>query len=275
MPLAVCVAVLLVKRVDWSPGLLATAALMLLLCLVRGLKTSRSRTTWGRYTAWSGVAGVWVAWACMTAAWYRATHCDRSPALQPERPVACLGDSLTAFGYPRRLQKLVSIPVVDLGRDGISTDDAIKLLTSLTEANPQVVVIELGGHDYLKGRSRAATKENLETIIDACQAMGAEVVLMEIPRGFITDPFSALERQIARERGLELIPDTAIRELVLWSPFAPPGMWLRPDRQLSDDGLHPNARGNESLAEYVAEALTRLYGSEVLAAPRRFNETTK
>ncbi len=84
---------------------------------------------------------------------------------------------------------------------------------------------------------------------------------------FITDPFAALERQMAREKGLELIPDTAIRRLVLWSPYAPPGMWLRPESHLSDDGLHPNPRGNRMLAGYVAGALTRIYGPGVRASP--------
>ena len=126
--------------------------------------------------------------------------------------------------------------------------EAIGSLPSLIKANPQVVVIELGGHDFLKGYSRAATKENLEKIVDTCRSIGAEVIVMEIPRGFITDPFAALEREMARQKSLELIPDTAIRRLVLWSPHAPPGMWLRPESRLSDDGLHPNAQGNRMLA---------------------------
>ena len=273
LPLVVCIAVLAVKRVDWSPALLALAGLMLVLCLVRGFRVGKSRTGWGRFTGWTGVAAIWAAWAGVTFAWYGAAHCARFPTLQPGRPVLCLGDSLTAFGYPRCLRTLLSIPVVDLGRDGIATADAIKGMASITDADPQVVVIELGGHDYLRGHSRAATKKNLETIVDACRAIGAEVILMEIPRGLMTDPFAAMERQIARERGLELISDTAIRELVLWSPFALPGMWLRPESRLSDDGLHPNARGNQALAEYVAKALTRLYGPEVLATPRPVRET--
>ena len=86
---------------------------------------------------------------------------------------------------------------------------------------------------------------------------------MEIPRGYITDTFAALEREMARQESLELIPDTAIRRLVLWGPYAPPGMWLRPESRLSDDGMHPNARGNCMLADYVADALTRIYTSAV------------
>ena len=267
LPLAACVAILLVKQVDWSPGLIATAALMLVLCVYRGFTARQSQVPWRKRLAWLGIVGVWIAWAGMTCGWYKSAHAGRSLVVQPARPVVCLGDSLTACGYPQSLQEMVSLPVVDMGCNGITTGDAIRRLPSLVEANPQVVVIELGGHDFLKGYSRAATRENLEKIVDACRSIGAEVIVMEIPRGFITDPFRALEREMAREDRLGLIPDTAIRRLVLWSPWGLPGIWLPPDVRLSDDGLHPNARGNRVLAEYVAGRLLQMYGPGVRSSP--------
>ncbi len=161
----------------------------------------------------------------------------------------------------------MSLPVRDLSYPGITSGQALSILPRLVAANPQMVVIELGGHDYLKGLGRTATRQNLEKIVDAARSIGAEVILMEIPRGFIIDEFDGLERQMARQEALELVPDTAIRKLVLWSPAAPPGMWVRPEHRLSDDGLHPNARGNRVLAEYVADALERIYGPAVRANP--------
>jgi lysophospholipase L1-like esterase len=133
------------------------------------------------------------------------------------------------------------------------------------KVNPQAVVIELGGHDFLKGYERAVTKQNLEAMITQCRAIGAEVVLVEIPRGFITDGYRGLERQIAHEFDLELVPDSIIRLFVLWGPYAPPGMWVERKWRLSDDGLHPNRQGNQRLAEQVAHALTRLYGPALQA----------
>lgn len=67
-----------------------------------------------------------------------------------------------------------------------------------------------------------------------------------------------------REHDLELVSDTAIRNLVLWSPHAPPGMWIG-EPYLSDDGLHPNTNGNKDLAERVAKALAGMYGEEIRA----------
>jgi hypothetical protein len=86
---------------------------------------------------------------------------------------------------------------------------------------------------------------------------------MEIPRGFITDAYAGLDRELARKNDLELICDTAIRNLVLRSPAGPIGFWTG-GPYLSDDGLHPNRHGDEYLADCVAAALVRLCGPGIL-----------
>ena len=86
---------------------------------------------------------------------------------------------------------------------------------------------------------------------------------MEIPRGFIFDPFASLEREIAYQHDVQLISDTWLRQIVVMSPVAPPGRWM-PASQLSDDGIHSNPRGSKAIAEDVADALRSMYGDEVL-----------
>jgi lysophospholipase L1-like esterase len=61
------------------------------------------------------------------------------------------------------------MPVVNLGFSGISTSQGLGQLPRVLDHDPQVVVIELGGHDFLKGKSRTATKKNLEKMIEACR----------------------------------------------------------------------------------------------------------
>jgi acyl-CoA thioesterase-1 len=269
LPLAGCAVVLLVKRIPWPPAVIALGIVMLAAGLLDVIRMRKGFTARRRRSAWIGLLALWIAWAFMAIDWHRGAHSARPLALHPTRPVVCLGDSLTAGvapygGYPKDLQELITVPVVNLGQAGISTSDALEQLPALAEAGPQIVVVELGGHDYLKGRSRAATKANLQRIIEASRRIGAEVVLMEIPRAFISDPYAGMERELAREHDLELVPDTPIRRLVLGSPVAVPGMWMGPSSHLSDDGLHPNARGNRVLAQGVAEALARLAGPEIL-----------
>lgn len=166
--------------------------------------------------------------------------------------------------YPEYLRELVSVPVVNLGRAGMTARDMTKHLPEILEQRPQIVVMELGGHDFLRGYGSEATRASLVQMIEACQDGGAFVMLVEIPRGFITDPFSGLERELAREYDLELIPDSAIRMLVVRSPAIPfVGDLARP--HLSDDGLHPNVAGAQMLADVVFRALRGMCGPAVSA----------
>lgn len=268
LSLLTCAAILLAKRTAWPPGLVLLLALILLAAVLHLFRTRVNRIPQLEVLVWAAVVFLWIVWTAAAIEWHAAARCSRQVTADPTRPVVCLGDSLTAGmspggGYPQVLGQRIDLPVVNLGQDGITSTDALDILPQLAEANPQVVVVELGGHDFLKGLGRATTRANLERIVDACRDIGAEVILVEIPRGFISDPYAGLERDLARHHDLELISDTPIRKLVLFSPHAPPGIWLPRAYHLSDDGLHPNARGKRLLAEEVAKSIARLLGIRV------------
>jgi len=271
-PLAACAAIVLVKRAPWTPGLGLLAGVASSVVAAAWLARKSEDRRAARPIVWLGIAAVWFAWLVMATDWCASVHGGRRLTLVPGRPVVCLGDSMTSMGppeggYPEELARLVSIPVVNLGQPGITTRQASALLPPLQDSGPQVVVLELGGNDFVQGQGRAAVKENLERLIQACLEKGAEVVLVEVPRGYISDPYWGLERELARHYGLELVPDTAIRRLLLSSPTMPPGQWTRGPYLTQDDGLHPNARGNRLLAEYVADALERIYGPAIRREP--------
>jgi lysophospholipase L1-like esterase len=268
LPLVACLVILLVKRIDWPVGLVLLSVTMLVVALLDVRNAVKQNRPVKRQLVFS-IGGLWIFWIVMAVEWHRGSRCNRPITLDPLRPVVCIGDSLTSGvspygGYPEHLQSRLSVPVINLGQAGITSEQALKQLPALVAAKPQIVVIELGGHDFLRGRSRASTADNLKRLIDACRQVGAEVVLMEIPRGFIVDPYAGLEREIARQNDLELVDDTSIRKLVLWSPSGPLGMWTS-GPYLSDDGLHPNEHGNQYLAKCVAARLLRMYGVSVLA----------
>ena len=253
--LVLCLALVLIKRVDGSPGLILLMVNLLAAAALDG--RSRRRPSW---TPAARVAmGVLVAgWMFLAWEWPHAEHTSRRPALIPDRPIVCMGDSLSAGGYPRVLEKRLKVPVLDLAQGGITTADGVKQLPELIRLRPQAVVLELGGHDSLRGRSRAEARKNLEEIIHTARSLGAEVVLFEIPLGFVSDPYSGLDRELARREDLELLSDGAIRQLVYFSPFTPLGRWT--GRILSYDGLHPNEAGNAFLADRVEASLVRVYG---------------
>jgi acyl-CoA thioesterase-1 len=254
-PLALGVAIVLIRRVDWAPGLVALGLLMILAAAMDRLPERKPALR----TAAVIVAFALVpAWLFMAWDWSRVGRPSRQPALLPDRPIVCMGDSLLSGGFARVLQQRVRVPVVDLAQGGITTGEGVKMLPDMLEKRPQAVVVELGGHDSLRGKGRAVAKKNLEKIITAARGAGAEVFLFEIPRAFVMDPYAGLERELARQYDLELINDGAIRQLVLFSPFTPLGSWT--GRLLSYDGLHPNDAGNVFLADRAEAALTRVYG---------------
>ncbi|MCR9119406.1 MAG: GDSL-type esterase/lipase family protein [bacterium] len=182
-----------------------------------------------------------------------------------DRPIACLGDSLTDYGYPQELEKRITVPVADFGVNGIKTDDGIKLIPEILAADPQLVIIELGGHDYnADNKPRSATMANLEILIEAFLDQNIAVILVEIPRGFISDPYDGLERELASKYDLQLIDDSVIRNFVYNSPIVPPGSLLDSSRHYSDDGLHPNQSGNKYFADVVSQSLAKVCGGSIL-----------
>lgn len=194
---------------------------------------------------------LWVGWAIWLVH-HHAGSSGTNVSSNPGGPVVCLGDSLTDYGYPDELKKLIQQPVADFGFNGYTTDDGLKLVAEIVDLKPDKVVIELGGHDYKNGESRSKTEANLRSMIESFHGAGAKIVLVEIPHGFINDPWYGLDRQLAREYDLDLIPDTLIRRLVFWGPLIPPGCWFPTTQHLSVDSLHPNDQGNQLMAETVA-----------------------
>lgn len=252
--LDICVFLLLVRGLDWTPALILLGVLMVA-CSgleLKGLK---------RPAAIAAVA-LAPAWIALAWSWTAVGHTSRRPALAPDRPIVCLGDSLSAGGFPRHLAQRLSVPVVDKAQGGALTPDGLRLLPEVLALKPQAVVLELGGNDYVMNRTRASTRANLETLIRAIREAGAEVFLFEVPRGFVYDSFWGIDRRLSREEDLELINDGAIRQLVLFGPGSPLRSWS--GRQLSYDGLHPNDAGNAFLAGRVEAALRRVYGDVLL-----------
>ena len=259
-----CLGILLIKRTGFS---FEWFVLVISFCLVafvdrRHSKTIKKSSNHNRVLVSSTIlVGATVLFGGM-----RYWAANTSSRIEPDgRPIACLGDSLTDFGYPKKLEEFISVPVADFGVNGIKTDDGIEMLPEIFAVNPQAVVLELGGHDYNADKKpRAATRANLIRLIEAFREKKIVVILVEIPRGFISDPYDGVERELANKYDLQLIDDSVIRSFVLNSPIIPPGMWVDSSRHYSNDGLHPNDLGNEHFASVVANALKKVFGDKIL-----------
>ncbi len=113
----------------------------------------------------------------------------------------------------------------------------------LDETHPDVLILQLGGNDGLRGLSLRAMRGNLEAMLDAAEAAGAEVLLVgiEIPPNYgpmYTDRFRSVFSDLAAERDLAFIP------------FLLEGVALEPGMML-DDGIHPGAEAQPRILENV------------------------
>ncbi len=178
------------------------------------------------------------------------------PAVADDRPViACFGDSLSAgYGlepgksYPDLLQQLVDAAgfryrVVNLGVSGDTTTDGVERLSSVIAVKPEIVVLEFGGNDGLRGLPVASTASNMGTMAEALQKAGARVVLagMSLPRNYGADYIRSFEKTYV---------DVAQRYKLVRIPFLLEGVGGNP-ALIQPDGIHPNPEGTRIVAATV------------------------
>lgn len=176
-------------------------------------------------------------------------------ALPPDALVLAFGDSVTAgvgadagSDYPSQLGESTGLTVVNAGVSGDTAREAAgRLAPLLTSHQPQLVIIELGGNDFLRQTQAARVKAFLRAIIREALASGSAVALVAVPRlsllraslGALTD--SPIYAELAEEEGVVLVPDIFSEVLS--------------DGSLRADEIHPNARGYRQLAEGIRGVL--------------------
>jgi hypothetical protein len=114
--------------------------------------------------------------------------------------IICFGDRLTegvgageGEDYPSALSRQLASPVVNAGRRGDTTADALERLSdTVLSKNPRLVIVLLGGNDFLRQRPRQETRKNLEEIVRRVQARGAIVAIVGMRLGLFTDEHAAI-----------------------------------------------------------------------------------
>lgn len=205
--------------------------------------------------------------AILAAALTLCVAFSASAAAEPLRVVA-FGDSLTAglglqgsSAFPAQLEKRLiedgfEVKVTNAGVSGETTAGGLARIGYALQDGADLVILELGANDMLRGLDPKAARENLEKIIAASKAKGARVLLAGMVAGVNFGPdykraFDAIYPEIAKSHGLRLYP------------FFLEG--VAGEETLVLDGLHPNSLGvarivsgvaplvEESLAELRAE----------------------
>ena len=172
-----------------------------------------------------------------------------------------LGDSITAgYGlelsqaFPALIQDKIhakgwNFKVVNAGQSGDTSAGALNRLDWLLKNRVEVLVLELGGNDGLRGLPVESTRKNLQTIIDRTKAKypQARIVIagMKVPPNMGRDygeKFAAVFTDLAQKNKAPLIP------FVLEGVGGVPALNL-------PDGIHPTAKGQEMVAATVWKTL--------------------
>jgi acyl-CoA thioesterase-1 len=147
---------------------------------------------------------------------------------------ALLQDRLEELGYEHR--------VVNASISGETTEGgAARIETALSTFTPDLIILELGGNDGLRGFPPERMRLNLEKIIKRSKDSGASVVLLgiRIPTNYgprYTAAFEAVYRQVAADLGIE------------WIEFFMEGVAMN-DELLQADRIHPNTEAQPILLE--------------------------
>lgn len=184
-------------------------------------------------------------------------------AISDQPKIVAFGDSLTAgFGlaekesYPYLLQEKLkadgyNYEVINAGVSGETSLGGLERIEWVLEQdNVQILILELGANDLLRGLPVAKMKSNLDTIIKRAKAKNIRVLLC----GMLAPP--TMGAQYQREY-VNAFPDLATENKVDFLPFLLENVALNKNLNQAD-GIHPNAEGEKIMTDNVYKALKPL-----------------
>ncbi len=179
--------------------------------------------------------------------------------------IVALGDSLTAgYGLPpedafttrleqRLTQNGLNVEVINAGVSGDTSKGGLARVDWSVPDGSDLVIVELGANDALRGISPAETAKNLDAIVTRLKRRGISVLLagMLAPPNMGTEyenAFNAIYPELAEKHGVELYP------------FFLDGVAADPKLNQAD-GIHPNAAGTDVIVERLSPMVDKLIRS--------------
>lgn len=189
-----------------------------------------------------------------------ASHASETTATPPKR-ILVIGDSIAAgYGldpdesFPALLDQKIrdaglNYTVVNAGVSGDTTAGGLRRISWLMRQPIDILILELGGNDGLRGIPPEETEKNLRGIIDKVREKypSTKIVIsgMQMPENMGTDyttKFRELFHRVAKEKNTALIP-------FLLEGVGGKAELNQPDR------IHPTAEGHRLIAETVWKIL--------------------
>lgn len=169
------------------------------------------------------------------------------PVLTPveARELAVIGDSLTAGHgesdltqkWPAILRDRHGVAVEDFSKAGATAASAAQGLEQLSIAAP-VVIVEIGGNDFLGGGSVAAFEAGLDALLRAVCQPGRQVAMFELPIPPLYEGFGRVQRDLASRHGVALIPKRILLSVIAAA-------------DATVDSLHLTQQGQGRMADVV------------------------
>ena len=170
------------------------------------------------------------------------------------------GDSLSAgYGLPQKtgwvsmleMQLKTQQSVYQIINASISGETTLgglnRIEQTLKRHHPNIIIVELGANDGLRGLPIKSIHDNLEAIVKVCKQNKASILLvgMRLPPNYgatYTKKFSAIYQQIAKQHELRLVP------------FMLAGFGDKPE-YFQEDKMHPNRNAQEKILNNVWKVL--------------------
>jgi len=176
---------------------------------------------------------------------------EKLPPLASDAVILAFGDSLTygtgasrTESYPAILATLTGRKVINAGIPGeVSAAGRARLSGVLDETQPALLLLCLGGNDFLRRLDAAQVKKNLRAMVQDAKERGIVVVLIAVPTLGFGLQVPSLYAEIASEAGIPL--EGVILAEILSDPA------------LKSDPIHPNAAGYNELAIALEKLLRR------------------
>ncbi len=190
----------------------------------------------------------------------QALTAQTRPAAKPV--LVCYGDSITAgYGlengqsFPDALERDLDArgyhyEMVNRGTSGATTKDAVAGLRSVLLLRPEVVVVEFGGNDGLRGFPPEQTRRNLDAVLTALENAHIKILLagITLPPNYgqeYIQQFDQIFRDLAAKHHVAFVP------MIYKDLIDVPGT-------IQPDGIHPSAKGSEIIARTLLPVLTPL-----------------
>jgi acyl-CoA thioesterase I len=194
-----------------------------------------------------GIAATWLALLAVIVSAGCAREVSRATRAGP---IVAFGDSLiygtgsSGGGFVKLLEQRLGQPIENLGVPGITTADGIARLDAVIERHPAVVILLLGGNDYLRQVPRDETFANIAMIIERLQADNIAVLLIGVRGGLIRDVFADHFEALADRYRTGYVRDVLDDTLGVSGYMA--------------DQVHPNDAGYRVIADRVYPVLAKM-----------------